>query len=470
MKFSGSRLPVVFTLLFTLASATPVLADQLQAGCTIIGSDPGRATNRFAADGTAFAALVGNFGSSSASASFGSLSVDSTAIRTANGSKRGFTGAGAKWSDTFTIQPSNPALNGTPGTALITFHLSGTINGHLVGFQQGNADYVIVWDDATQYRGYFQNNDDFAGPTIASLSTFTRTIPFIFGTPTAYEMELESSADMGTGVDPGSASVHVSLTQGGITVLDNTSTPAAYSSTSSAGASHSAEITNGTSYAGFALTNTTGHQSELSLLGGMANSNQMVTATFVGNPDTNHLASDVADLSGTGTNLVVVQMEYDPLAALLDFVDESLQNLLWLNPDSGKWVNAVLGNSDGGASAEGVQRAFDALRDFQLGKYGVDTTNHTVWAVVDHNSRFAAGIPFNPTAVQWSSIKPQTDSVTLTLQGPPLGQYMIETNTDLSTSNWGLLKLLTLDGNGTNTLTDTNAISTAPQKFYRARQ
>jgi hypothetical protein len=397
------------------------------------------------------------------------LSANSSAIRTANGTKRGYTGGTAKWSDTFTIQPTDAALNGTPGTAVITFHLSGTINGNLVGFQTGLADYRVVWD-TIQYEGYFQNNDPFAGTPIADLSTFTRTIPFTFGSPTPYEMSLSTAAQMGTGTDPGSASVHVTLTQGAITVLDNTSAPTAYSSTSSAGSSRADQITNGTSFAGFTLTNSTGHQTALSLLGGTANSNTLVIATFIGNPDTNHLASDVADLSGTGTNLFVAQMQYDPLTALLVFADESLATLLWQDPDSGKWINAVRGNSDGGASAQAVKGAFDALRDFELGKYGVDVTNHTVWAVLDHNSRFAAGVAFDPADVHFSSAQPQTNSITITLKGPALGQYLIETNTDLATTNWGVLKLLMLDGNGTNTFTDTNALSIAPQKFYRARQ
>jgi hypothetical protein len=469
MKFRKLFL-AVSTFSFIFQTANSVFADQLQAGCTIIGSDPGRATNRIVASGTALAALAGNYGASSASASFGSLSVDSTAIRTGNGSLRGFTGAGAKWSDTFTIQPSNPALNGTPGTAVVTFHLSGKISGHLVGFQLGLADYSLVWDDATQCRGYFQNNDPFAGNTVESLATFTRAIPFTFGSPTLYEMSLNSSAQMGTGVDPGSASVHLTLTQGGITVLDNTSSPTAYTSTSSAGSSRAMEITNGTSYAGFALTNSTGHQTALSLLGGTANSNEMVTATFIGNPNTNQLVSDAVDLSGTDTNMFVAQMDYDPLAALADFGLESATMLLWLDPSAGEWVNAVQGNSDGGASAQGIQGAFNFLQDFQLGKYGVDTNSHTVWAVLDHNSRFAVGKPFDPAVVQWTSATPQTNGIALALKGPPLGQYFIETNADLASTNWSVMRILTLDGNGANTITDSNSIPAVPQKFYRARQ
>jgi len=52
------------------------------------------------------------------------------------------------------------------------------------------------------------------------------------------------------------------------------------------------------------------------------------------------------------------------------------------------WRNAVTGNTDGGAGANFVNGAYTA-EDFVLGDYGIDTSNNTVWAVVDHNSEFA---------------------------------------------------------------------------------
>lgn len=61
----------------------------------------------------------------------------------------------------------------------------------------------------------------------------------------------------------------------------------------------------------------------------------------------------------------------------------------WLDTNTNTWVNAVAGNIGGTAFFAG-DGAYDPLTDFHLGTYGVDTVNHTVWAVVDHNSDFAA--------------------------------------------------------------------------------
>jgi len=37
--------------------------------------------------------------------------------------------------------------------------------------------------------------------------------------------------------------------------------------------------------------------------------------------------------------------------------------------------------------------AYDPNTDFNLGYYGVDTANSTVWAAVDHNSEFGVATP-----------------------------------------------------------------------------
>ena len=51
-------------------------------------------------------------------------------------------------------------------------------------------------------------------------------------------------------------------------------------------------------------------------------------------------------------------------------------------------------NGNGGAGAHFVNGAYDGSVDNILGYYGVDTTNHVAWAVVDHNSQFGVlGVP-----------------------------------------------------------------------------
>ena len=436
----------------------------------LAGSDPGHVVSSSAPAASVSASQAGSYSSISASTSFGSASVNATGIRVANGSKRGYTACTAKWSDTFTIQPGNPALLGTPGTALLTFHVTGDVSTTLLG-QSGIADFTIVWDNTTQYRGYFQNNDGFAGSTIASISTFTRAIPFTFGTPTPYDMSLSGAAQIGSANVDGSGSVHVALTQGTLTVLDNVANPTAYFSTSGMGASRSRAFTNGESYAGFTLTNSIGSSpTTLSLLGGTANSNGMVTATFIANTDTNHIVSDVVDLEGVGTNMFVIQADFNIVAAFSHFGDSLSGIMMSFNESIGRWLAANKGNSDGGAAGQTFNGPFNPATQFQLGNSGTDTNNHVAWAVVDHNSRFAVGQPFTPAATRWTAITAQTNRVILALQGPALGQYIVETNTSVATTNWRTLGLTTLDSSGSNTITDSNSLPAAPQKFYRARQ
>jgi hypothetical protein len=47
--------------------------------------------------------------------------------------------------------------------------------------------------------------------------------------------------------------------------------------------------------------------------------------------------------------------------------------------------------------------AYDSATDFQLGSYGIDTVNHEVWAVVDHNSEFAVAQAV-PEPSSWTAL------------------------------------------------------------------
>jgi fibronectin-binding autotransporter adhesin len=90
--------------------------------------------------------------------------------------------------------------------------------------------------------------------------------------------------------------------------------------------------------------------------------------------------SDVYSLEGTGTNTFVLQLGIDQVTAA--------SYLGWLDPETNEWVNAVEGNT-GGTTLFAGNRAYNPFTDFQLGTYGVDTANDTVWAVLNHNSEFA---------------------------------------------------------------------------------
>jgi len=102
--------------------------------------------------------------------------------------------------------------------------------------------------------------------------------------------------------------------------------------------------------------------------------------------------SDVFTLEGTkaggapgsGGDVFVLQLQIADVSAGTF--------LAWLN-GSNTWVNAVLGNSNAGTMGlTGFQGdgAYNPGTDFVLGYWGYDTAADTVWAVLDHNSEFAA--------------------------------------------------------------------------------
>jgi len=111
------------------------------------------------------------------------------------------------------------------------------------------------------------------------------------------------------------------------------------------------------------------------------------------------LLSDVVDLSGMGlsgtaqTDPFVLQMTYNP--ALLPggagneglWASNEAIYLGWLNPNTHTWQNAIDGNY--GTNSNQFYLGAWPTGDMTLGKWGVNTANHTVWAVVDHNSEFA---------------------------------------------------------------------------------
>ena len=130
------------------------------------------------------------------------------------------------------------------------------------------------------------------------------------------------------------------------------------------------------------------------------------------------LISDVVSLSGiapngTGlhdgirqTDMFVLQMSYDPSELFrlwglteaqavaqndlqLKYLDPGTDGLIGISNDS--WTGAVDGNFGGMPNYVG-DHAYDSSY-FVLGDYGVDTTNHVVWAVVDYSGVFAVPEP-----------------------------------------------------------------------------
>ena len=109
------------------------------------------------------------------------------------------------------------------------------------------------------------------------------------------------------------------------------------------------------------------------------------------------LVSDVLDLSGMGmtggtghTSPFVLRMDYAPDLLggnELVLASEEMIQLDWLNPATGTWQNAIDGNY--GTNVGTFHLGAWQTDDMTLGDWGVNTTNDTVWAVVNYNGDFA---------------------------------------------------------------------------------
>ena len=161
-------------------------------------------------------------------------------------------------------------------------------------------------------------------------------------------------------------------------------------------------VASGTSYTSVTpVTTTGGLGTTVSIVGGSASSDKTVTlaTTTVGSLFTS-LASDVVVISGNDGDIFAPQLTFN-LAAANQVGGAAQMTLLYLNTATNQWENAVLAdhgtnNASGGElDYQGSFSAFQAqygtdLSDY-LGAYGVDTTDDTVWAVIDHNSEFGTG-------------------------------------------------------------------------------
>jgi len=141
-----------------------------------------------------------------------------------------------------------------------------------------------------------------------------------------------------------------------------------------------------------------GRQTQARILGGTASGASTLDASFAaasGAENDGIRLSDVFHLSGVKV-VDILSGQTDTFVLQLQIVDVNADSFLgWLD-ENNTWVNAVDGNIEGFANFAG-NRAYDPLSDLVLGRYGVDTANNTVWAVINHNSEFGV-IPEPSTA------------------------------------------------------------------------
>ncbi len=147
----------------------------------------------------------------------------------------------------------------------------------------------------------------------------------------------------------------------------------------------------GSLYQGWQRISSTGASpTTASLLDGSASLARTLTSAWTNDAHgATNLKSGVFDVKGTGSDPFVLQMSSTAALAATDYLG-------WYNTGSSKWVNALTGNSTNPATFITVTGDYaswrathiDPLSNY-LDVYGVDTANHAVWAVVNHNSEFA---------------------------------------------------------------------------------
>jgi len=319
----------------------------------------------------------------------------------------------AAWTSQLNI--SSPGMDGQLATVRITMHASGDAGGTT---SSSYADSSVTYNYSVSDP--YQNAAGFGGSWDAQYGwtgdgqptrTFTFDAVCTVGQPCDITHQASFSISAGTSEpdfgDPQSCNAHgsgsLSFSSGNVQVLDpnNDNQPVSFTMVSDTGCGKGQVTPGGAPYAGFTVTNCAADRlgSTFQLLDGTASQNTDVTATFVA-PLEIKAASDVVDLKGTDGDLQVVQISYDP-AQVNGIGGLSVYFGICFLPFEGgkKWESAMLGNYNGPPPTWVGDRAYNPATDFHLGYQGYDSVNHVAWAVINHNSLFAAAIPFDLVSV-----------------------------------------------------------------------
>ncbi|NJL30131.1 MAG: PEP-CTERM sorting domain-containing protein [Phycisphaerales bacterium] len=103
---------------------------------------------------------------------------------------------------------------------------------------------------------------------------------------------------------------------------------------------------------------------------------------FAGASDVLYLWGMANALGSDQTDTFVLSMSFDPIKTLGSLADGS--TFIATQKDDGTWVNAV--DLNFGGTKAFVLGAYE--NTYGLGTYGIDPTNNTAWAVINHNSQF----------------------------------------------------------------------------------
>ena len=336
--------------------------------------------------------LSGSRGFGTDSVSFGGFDVDLTSNTPSSATFGGQLHGSAKINQGFTIS-TDPAFDGTGGTIAFSNRYSGAFALSISG--PGNCNGYGYFEINGSRAGYYGNSGNLQPlPASGTLDTVQSFAFNSSGSPVNLLTNVNATAQANSGLFATHAHVKLSLRTGAIAVRDSGGNTVAFTSTSTAGTARASNLSSGSTYSGFSLANTTGHNTTLSLLDGTANGAKYVAAAFLASPNAGSgltSVSDGVDFSGTVTDMFVLQLSFDEAAVLAAGLTDASLHMEWLDPSDGTFKDAYLGDSDGGAAHQQFVGAYLGGLEFQLGNWGVDPVSHTIWAVLDHNSEFVVG-------------------------------------------------------------------------------
>lgn len=148
------------------------------------------------------------------------------------------------------------------------------------------------------------------------------------------------------------------------------------------------------------------------IVDGVSSSDQTVSMQFVANPEAGGTFSvpilgEVLDLSfsaGEPIDPYALQFTYRDEDVPIGF-DEADLRIYTFDVPADQWIEAVLGNSDGGLGATFHPGSYDAYQASlgggppMPGAFGVDVDGNRLWAVLDHASLFGTGAIPEPASV-----------------------------------------------------------------------
>jgi fibronectin-binding autotransporter adhesin len=147
---------------------------------------------------------------------------------------------------------------------------------------------------------------------------------------------------------------------------------------------YTAALTPGQSYKGYYIQNLGGQNTDVQFLDGTITTGTTLAVQFANrsgnNPD---MISDVATISGTGTDTYVLELNY----IATDVTNGTLSPVLAVEHNN-VFEAAVLLDP----TQHEVAGAYNPSTDDVLGDYGIDPTNHEVWAVLDYSGGDEFGV------------------------------------------------------------------------------